>query len=239
MHQSSYVLPGQILGSTSEYRSGPGTHIFRSQIIASRAGYSAPITDSSPPLPLMTISHQDPNDTMSGANPAHPDQRVLLPSVGASVLAQITRINPVRGADCLIHAVAPGPAPLLQSAPTANSTSPRPSRNFIASPLPHPALIQPTHLRQLQTPAIPIHDLVRAGDVVKARVLAVGDGSQYYLSLAGTENGVVMARGEGGGNGDGDGEGGGWMAASSWREMRDGRTGRVEGRKVARPVGLG
>lgn len=54
----------------------------------------------------------------------------------------------------------------------------------------------------------------------------MGDQSNYYLSTAGNELGVVMARSSEGNE----------MVPVSWREMRDVVSGRGEARKVARPV---
>lgn len=66
----------------------------------------------------------------------------------------------------------------------------------------------------------------RPGDVVRAIVISIGDQGGYYLSTAGNEYGVVMAKGETGGE----------MVPVDWRSMREISTGRVEPRKVARPM---
>lgn len=71
----------------------------------------------------------------------------------------------------------------------------------------------------------------RVGDIVKAVVISLGDERNYYVSTAKNEFGVVLAVSEGGVR----------MAAASWREMREvegevGGTGRVESRKVAKPI---
>jgi len=66
----------------------------------------------------------------------------------------------------------------------------------------------------------------RPGDVVRAVVISLGDQGGYYLSTAGNDYGVVMAKGEGGGE----------MVPVDWKTMREVGSGRVEGRKVARPT---
>ncbi|KLJ11589.1 hypothetical protein EMPG_13225 [Blastomyces silverae] len=69
-------------------------------------------------------------------------------------------------------------------------------------------------------------EMFRVGDIVRAVVISLGDQSFYYCSTARNELGVVMGRSEEGNV----------LVPVSWREMVDGRSGRREGRKVARPV---
>ncbi|MCJ1363521.1 exosome 3'-_5 exonuclease subunit ski4 (Csl4) [Acarospora aff. strigata] len=63
------------------------------------------------------------------------------------------------------------------------------------------------------------------GDVVRAVVISLGDQSNYYLSTARNELGVVMAASEAGNA----------MYPVSWKEFRDPVTGEMEARKVAKP----
>lgn len=55
--------------------------------------------------------------------------------------------------------------------------------------------------------------------------ISLGDQSNYYLTTAKKELGVIMARSEGGNT----------MVPISWREFRDPEMGVVESRKVAKP----
>ena len=55
--------------------------------------------------------------------------------------------------------------------------------------------------------------------------ISLGDQSNYYLSTASNEFGVVMARSEEGNQ----------MVPISWKEFQDPRTGKKETRKVAKP----
>ena len=59
-------------------------------------------------------------------------------------------------------------------------------------------------------------------DVVQ---ISLGDQSNYYLSTARNELGVIMARSEAGNT----------MVPISWKEFRDPITGERESRKVAKP----
>ena len=56
--------------------------------------------------------------------------------------------------------------------------------------------------------------------------ISLGDQSNYYLSTARNELGVMMARSEAGNT----------MVPISWKEFRDPITGERESRKVAKPV---
>ena len=65
----------------------------------------------------------------------------------------------------------------------------------------------------------------RSGDVVRAKVLSLGDARSFYLTTASDELGVVQAV---------HGESGEVMLPISWTEFQDPVTGEVEDRKVAR-----
>lgn len=66
----------------------------------------------------------------------------------------------------------------------------------------------------------------RVGDLVRAIVISLGDQSNYYLSTAKNELGVIMAKSENGNT----------MYPISWKEFKDPITGDTETRKVAKPV---
>jgi exosome complex component CSL4 len=65
----------------------------------------------------------------------------------------------------------------------------------------------------------------RGGDVVRAKVLSLGDARSFYLTTASDELGVVQAVHSGSGE---------VMLPISWTEFQDPVTGEVEDRKVAR-----
>lgn len=56
--------------------------------------------------------------------------------------------------------------------------------------------------------------------------ISLGDQSNYYLSTARNELGVLMAKSEAGNT----------MVPISWKEFRDPVTGETESRKVAKPL---
>jgi exosome complex RNA-binding protein Csl4 len=65
----------------------------------------------------------------------------------------------------------------------------------------------------------------RPGDIVKAKVISLGDARQYYLSTAAAECGVRFAKSEAGAI----------MTPLSWQEMQCPLTGAKESRKCAKP----
>lgn len=98
------------------------------------------------------------------------------------------------------------------SSGSAEHTSSRPCSRLLM-------LTNATH-----TPQVVMYDCFRPGDVVRARVLSLGDARSYHLTTADNSLGVVHARSLAGVP----------MVALSWQEMRCPRTMVVERRKVAK-----
>lgn len=67
----------------------------------------------------------------------------------------------------------------------------------------------------------------RPGDIVRAVVISLGDGSNYYLSTARNDLGVIFAKSDGGA--------GDLMYAIDWETMISSKTGEMEKRKCANP----
>jgi len=81
-------------------------------------------------------------------------------------------------------------------------------------------------IRLTEKDKIVMNDSFRVGDIVRATVISLGDEKNYYISTGGNEFGVVIAMSEEGNA----------MVPASWKEMKDAVTGKVELRKVAKPV---
>lgn len=69
----------------------------------------------------------------------------------------------------------------------------------------------------------------RPGDIIRAVVISLGDGTNYYLSTARNDLGVVFATNELSGEP---------MFPVDWRTMKCPITGSTEERKCAKPSGL-
>jgi len=175
-----------------------GTHIFDNQVISSLAGISIPAQAKS--TQARTVSRS----TTSNATLNTP----LLPTVGATILGRITRTTPQRA---LVSILCVNNIPLSSSPSTENT---------------HQGIIRSLDVRATQVDTVKMAESYRPGDVVRAVVISLGDQGGYYLSTAGNDYGVVMAKGEGSGE----------MVPVDWKTMMEVGSGRVEARKVARPT---
>ncbi|GEQ72351.1 hypothetical protein JCM33374_g6038 [Metschnikowia sp. JCM 33374] len=91
------------------------------------------------------------------------------------------------------------------------------------------AVIRSQDVRSTDRDKVKIIDCFRPGDLVKAVVLSLGDGSNYYLTTARNDLGVIFAKSEGGA--------GDSMIAVDWETMVCEKTGVVEKRKCAKLFG--
>lgn len=87
-------------------------------------------------------------------------------------------------------------------------------------------IIRTQDVRSTERDKVKIVDCFKPGDVVRALVLSLGDGSNYYLTTARNDLGVVFAKSEGGA--------GEQMLAIDWETMVCERTGVTEKRKCAK-----
>lgn len=88
-------------------------------------------------------------------------------------------------------------------------------------------VIRQQDVRATEIDKVDMHLSFRAGDIVRALVLSLGDARAYYLSTAKNELGVVSAESGAGAT----------MVPISWTEMQCPLTGQVERRKVAKVGG--
>ncbi|GAA5915790.1 hypothetical protein JCM6882_006095 [Rhodosporidiobolus microsporus] len=87
-------------------------------------------------------------------------------------------------------------------------------------------IIRSQDVRQTAKDSVKIWSCFRPGDVVRAKVISLGDSRSYFLSTASNSLGVLFAVSSTTGEA---------LEAVSWEEMRDPTTGETEGRKVAGP----
>lgn len=88
-------------------------------------------------------------------------------------------------------------------------------------------LISSRDVRATDRDKVKIIDSFRPGDIVRAQVISLGDGSNYHLSTARNDLGVVFAKACNGA--------GGMMYAIDWKTMVAPSTGFTEARKCAKP----
>lgn len=88
-------------------------------------------------------------------------------------------------------------------------------------------VIRSQDVRATERDSVKMVESYKPGDIVRAQVLSLGDGTNYYLTTAKNELGVVFARAA---NGDA-----GLMYAIDWQTMAYPTTGATERRKCAQP----
>ncbi|ODV80381.1 5 exonuclease subunit ski4 [Suhomyces tanzawaensis NRRL Y-17324] len=88
-------------------------------------------------------------------------------------------------------------------------------------------IIRSQDVRSTDRDKVKIIESFKPGDIVRAIIISLGDGSNYYLSTAKNDLGVLFAKSE---NGSGD-----LMFPVDWQTMVDKTSGVVEKRKCAKP----
>ena len=166
--------------------------------------------------PLVSVVRR----TSAASNAAEPSASSSL-SAGDVVLCRVSRISQ-RAAFATIVCVERrnSSSPPSSSAETATTTTAVP----LATPL--TGILRAADLRASEIDAVEVPACFRPGDVVRARVLSLGDARSFYLSTAADDLGVVFARSEA--------APGVPLVAESDKHMRCPSTGAVEKRKVAR-----
>ncbi|CCE79356.1 Piso0_001413 [Millerozyma farinosa CBS 7064] len=89
-------------------------------------------------------------------------------------------------------------------------------------------IIRVQDIRSTERDKVKIIESFRPGDIVRAQIISLGDGSNYYLSTARNDLGVIYAKSEGGA--------GDLMFAIDWQTMVCPSTGIIEKRKCAKYI---
>jgi exosome complex component CSL4 len=209
------ALPGDVLGSTTTHLAGPGTHIYDSKICASIVGSVSTIpAPSTSGKPSLTIPRTPLNPS------SQPPKVSTLPALNSTVICRITRVQH-RQASASILLVDPSPTTLVPESFSHLTTTTASSEDIYFS-----AVLRREDVRLTEKDKVVMNDSFRVGDIVRATVISLGDEKNYYISTGGNEFGVMIARSEEGNA----------MVPASWKEMKDAVTGKVELRKVAKPV---
>lgn len=149
---------------------------------------------------------------------------------GDVVLCRVTRISQ-RAAFATISCVEREQKEASSTSSSSTSTSTTTKAVPLATPL--TGIIRAPDVRSTEIDAVQVPACFRPGDVVRARVLSLGDARSFYLTTAADDLGVVFARSESSGAplvavAAAVGEG-----AAGQHQMRCPVTGAVEKRKVA------
>ncbi|KAH7818546.1 putative 3'-5' exoribonuclease [Monocercomonoides exilis] len=125
---------------------------------------------------------------------------LLVPQIGSIVLTRVTKIN-TRFATCMILSI-----------------------DETVLPDPFPAIIRKQDVRKTEIDKVEIWNCFRPGDLVRCKVISLGDTRSYFLSTAEIDLGVVYATSIAGEV----------MYPISWEEMECPKTKMREHRKVAK-----
>lgn len=212
---TTFAVPGQVLGTLSSHTPGVGTHVVDNSIYASLLG-SINITPASTKSTKSSISILRPQAGVSGSSSSGSTNE--LPKVGSKVLLRILRVQRLSASCSILSTLSPSETP---QQPVITQYS-----SMTNDDLQPQAILRKEDVRAYEKDRVVMNESFRVGDIVKAVVISLGDERNYYVSTAGDEYGVVIARSEAGHP----------MTALSWREMRDVVTGRSETRKVAKPT---
>jgi len=201
------AVPGKILGPTTRYAAGPGTHVYNGNVVASLLG-DVTVTPSAKAqtgltkrLNRITQLSADELATISVARRGASKKREVLPDVGNVVLCRVVRLMPKQAI-----------VTIQQVGDTVLQTE-------------WQGVIRSQDVRATEKDKVKIYESFKPGDVVRAQVISLGDQANYYLSTAANELGVIMATSEAGND----------MVPVSWKEYKDPETGVGEPRKVAKP----
>lgn len=208
--QKQFVTPGTIIGQTDQYIPGPGTYVRSNndthRIYASIVG-KIQIT----PSPTTTTSNNSTENsnnkpTIQISPPTNPStfaSTVIVPQISDTVTARVTKITPqLAKVEILV---------VGDKALDMHTT--------------FSGIIRQQDVRATDIDKVQIATSFRPGDIVKARVISLGDARSYYLSTASNELGVIYATST---------VGKAPMIPVSWNEMQCSRTGLREQRKVAK-----
>jgi exosome complex component CSL4 len=159
----STALPGVVLGPTSRFNAGAGTHVYEGQVVSSLMGHvavSQPAQPAGPAKILNKITSKALGDD-NGASLAtisvtrHGQKREVLPDVGNIVLAKVLRLMP-RQAIVVIQQVG---ETVLQTE--------------------WQGVIRTQDVRATEKDKVKIHESFKPGDIVKAQVVSLSTGGEF------------------------------------------------------------
>ncbi|KAH6987534.1 hypothetical protein EDB80DRAFT_840332 [Ilyonectria destructans] len=173
----STALPGKVLGPTSRFAPGAGTHIFEGNVVSSLMGRVTIIPPAKAPGPakrLNKITAPTVEELATISVSRHGSKHEILPDVDNIVLARVVRLMP-RQAIVVIQQVG---ETVLQTE--------------------WQGVIRVQDVRATEKDKVKIYESFKPGDIVRAQVISLGDQANYYLSTASNELGVIMAISEAG-----------------------------------------
>lgn len=154
----SVAIPGQILGPSSKYLAGPGTHIYQDSVASSilgRVTITVPIKPPGPAKRLNKITAPAPEERATISVARHGRKREILPDVQNVVLARVVRLMPKQAI-----------VVIQQVGDTVLQTE-------------WQGVIRVQDVRATEKDKVKIHESFKPGDIVKAQVVCIRDNFQH------------------------------------------------------------
>lgn len=148
----SLAIPGTILGPTSKFASGPGTHVYEGNVVSSLLGnvnVTAPAKAPGPTKRLnkITAPHVEELSTITVIRRGR--KREVLPDVGNTVLARVVRLMPKQAI-----------VVIQQVGDTVLQTE-------------WQGVIRVQDVRATEQDKVKIHESFKPGDIVRAQVVRI------------------------------------------------------------------
>ena len=190
----SVAFPGNKIGSLTEFNPGPGTYIRGYSIYASLIGFIS--TDQTTASNVEEEEVQLPQIHVT----LNELEKECIPKSGSLVNARVICINP---RSCKVSIIAVEDTYLKHT---------------------FRGIVRKEDVRTFQKDQVEMDKCFRPCDIIRARVLSLGEALHYVLTTAENELGVIFAKGEAGFP----------LLPYSWEEMQCPKTGNKELRKVAK-----
>jgi len=204
---SNVVSTCERIGGESQYRAGHYVHSVADGLYSDAAG--------------VTYVEQDTKQsTLPTVNILPQRNAATLPIVGQLITARVTRVSlrEVRADILLLHT-----NPTSSTALSLQSFTPS-----LTIPLHEslPAILRTRDIRSYDTDNVDPFTSYAVGDVVRAKVISLGDARAYYISTAHNLLGVAIAYSSVGSP----------MIPTSWEQVQCPVTGQKQARKVAQTI---
>lgn len=145
--------------------------------------------------------------------------KAVTPKVGDFVLARVNKLTHSRINVEIISVLPESTAKNFENNLQLLNLLPTESGEFFK------ALIRSQDIRSTERDSVKTWECFQPGDIIRASVISLGDGANFYLTTAGNDLGVVFARNE---NGE-------LLYPLDWETMIVPGTGEIEKRKCAKP----
>ncbi|KAK9239142.1 hypothetical protein V1525DRAFT_399296 [Lipomyces kononenkoae] len=241
----THAIPGQPLCSAREYAPGPGTYFDEHAVIGGGGGIVAAILGtvvvSKNPATVKPSTPTTPATATNGLKRkeagAGTTDKGSAAAAAAAVVDPRPRISVVRSAG-----KTGGGGSAAGAVPDVNDVvlvrvlriNPRQANVAIlvvgdshSSTDEYGGIIRSQDVTETEKDKVKMQNCFKPGDIVRARVISLGDGTNYYLSTAANDLGVVFATSE---------ASGAPMYPLDWKSMRCPVSGTVEERKCAKPT---